>query len=65
MKPIFRNGEKVGIESILQRFNNNAAPALRGKPKYFLIQATLPLVVLKTFLLIRKKNNNTIKVFIN
>ena len=36
---ICRNGEKVSVESILQRFNNLEAPSLRGKPKYFLIQS--------------------------
>jgi len=36
---ICRNGEKMTIESILGRFNNQAAPSLRGKPKYFLIQS--------------------------
>ena len=36
---ICRNGEKMSIESILLRFNNQEAPSLRGKPKYFLIQS--------------------------
>ena len=33
------NGEQVATEDILRRFNNREAPALRGKPKYFLFQS--------------------------
>ena len=36
---VCRNGEKVEVESVLQKFNNIEAPSLRGKPKYFLIQS--------------------------
>jgi len=36
---ICSNGEKMEVESVLNRFNNQAAPALRGKPKFFLIQS--------------------------
>eukprot|EP00088_Acartia_fossae_P065231 TRINITY_DN8041_c0_g1_i1.p1 TRINITY_DN8041_c0_g1~~TRINITY_DN8041_c0_g1_i1.p1 ORF type:complete len:472 (+),score=102.62 TRINITY_DN8041_c0_g1_i1:123-1538(+) len=36
---ICTNGEKIEIEAILNRFNNQAAPSLRGKPKFFLLQS--------------------------
>jgi len=36
---ICRNGERVSVETVLNKFNNHSAPSLRGKPKYFLIQS--------------------------
>lgn len=36
---ICTNGEKVEIETMLNKFNNQSAPSLRGKPKFFLIQS--------------------------
>jgi len=36
---ICTNGEKLEVESVLNKFNNQAAPSLRGKPKFFLIQS--------------------------
>lgn len=36
---ICTDGQRISIEAILYKFNNSAAPPLKGKPKYFLFQA--------------------------
>ena len=36
---ICTDGQRISIEAILAKFNNSAAPPLKGKPKYFLFQA--------------------------
>ena len=33
------DGKSVSTEYVLRRFNNDACPALKGKPKFFILQA--------------------------
>ncbi len=33
------DGAVIGVESIYEKFNNQHCPALKGKPKFFIIQA--------------------------
>ena len=33
------DGKVVSTEYVLRRFNNDACPALKGKPKFFVLQA--------------------------
>ena len=33
------DGKSVPTEYVLRRFNNDACPALKGKPKFFVLQA--------------------------
>ena len=35
----FNHGKVVSTEYVLRRFNNDACPALKGKPKFFVLQA--------------------------
>jgi hypothetical protein len=34
-----KDGRKVSTEWLLSRFNNDGCPALKGKPKFFILQA--------------------------
>ena len=33
------DGKSVSTEYVLRKFNNDACPALKGKPKFFILQA--------------------------
>ncbi len=34
-----QDGRKVSAEYLLRKFNNDACPMLKGKPKFFILQA--------------------------